>query len=297
MKKLNNTHYIGQLLAVLFAGVLLSSCQDVVELELPGDDPIIIINGRVSDQDGIFVDVLASAPYFSNEEVPPISNATVSLFENDVLVATLTESDTSAGHYTDPFVGTEGNIYNIVVNVPSSSTYFPNTSWESSKEKMYRVFPIDSFYPRYLPSNPPFQDEGLYVFLDFTEPSGKGDNYRLKLWRNDTLQGEPQDLTVFDDEFIDGLNFSDTSQFGAFQLTGSPSPEGWTYKVEISSVNLGYANYITLLRQQTLQVGSTFDPPPAPIVGNIFELGNPKNYGLGYFAASILSTDSTIVVK
>ncbi|GAB5556818.1 MAG: hypothetical protein SchgKO_10310 [Schleiferiaceae bacterium] len=295
LKYTANIARITALLAVVLTGM--TSCQDVVDLELPDDDPIIIINGRISDTKGVFIDVLASAPYFSNDSVPTINNAMVSLYQNNVLVGTVPEIPGRPGRYASPFNGTEGNTYYIRVDIPNSDPYFPGTSWESAPETMNRVFPIDSMYPKYLPADPPFQDEGYYIFMHFTETPGKGDNYRLKLWRNDSLQGRPQDLTVFDDEFIDGLSFNDSSQFGAFQLTGSPSVEGWTYRAELSSINLGYLDYITLLRQQTLQVGSTFDPPPAPIVGNIYEAGNPKNFGLGYFAVSMLSSDSTVVEK
>ncbi len=294
--------YINPKIASAFVGLAtlllgMTSCQDVVELDLPDDDPIIIINGRLSDTKGIFIDVLASAPYFSNDSVPTISNAMVSLYQDNVFLTTIPEKPGVPGRYSAPLNGMEGSTYYIRVDIPNSDPYFPGTSWESAPETMNRVFPIDSMYSKYLPANPPFQEEGYYIFMHFTETPGKGDNYRLKLWRNDSLQGRPQDLTVFDDEFIDGLSFNDSSQFGAFQLTGSPSVDGWEHKAEISSINLGYLDYITLLRQQTLQVGSTFDPPPAPIVGNIYETGNPKNFGLGYFAVSMLSSDSTVVEK
>lgn len=288
---------------ILFFAMGLTGCQDVIDLDLPDSEPLIIVNGRVSDSKPVFVEVLVSGNYFSNDSLPGISNLTVKLFENNGLVATLAESTSLPGRYFHPFTGTKGNDYHIEVEVPSNSEYFPGTIWRSGPETMNRVFPIDSLYSKKLPADPPFQKEGYYLFAHFTETPGKGDNYRLKIWRNDSLLGEPFNLSVFGDDPntggrpIDGLTFDDKSIFGPSQLTQSPSQIGWKYTVEVSSVSLRHRDYIELLRQQTAQVGSPFDPPPSPIIGNIYEKQNVNNFGLGYFTVSMLSIDSAEVLQ
>lgn len=289
--------------AVLFLAIGLTSCQDVIDLDLPDSEPLIIINGRVTDTEPVFVEVLVSGNYFTNDSLPGIPNLTVKLYENNGLVATLAESPSLPGRYFHPFTGTQGNDYHIVVEVPTSSEYFPGTNWRSAPETMNRVFPIDSLYSKKLPADPPFREEGYYLFAHFTETKGIGDNYRLKMWRNDSLLGEPFNLTVFGDDPntggrpIDGLTFDDKSLLGPSQLTQSPSQIGWKYTVEVSSVSLQHREYIELLRQQTAQVGSPFDPPPSPIVGNIYEVQNVNNFGLGYFCVSKLSIDSAEVIQ
>ena len=48
----------------------------------------------------------------------------------------------------------------------------------------------------------PFFEEGYYAYVMFTEPAGLGDNYRQRIWRNDTLWDTQFDLNFFNDEFI-----------------------------------------------------------------------------------------------
>jgi hypothetical protein len=121
----------------------------------------------------------------------------------------------------------------------------------------------------------------------FTEPAGLGDSYRQRIWRNDTLWNTQYDINVFNDEFIDGRSFDDID-LPATQI-GTVAKAGDIYKVELSSISAEGYNFLLLLQEQTVQVGSTFDPPPAPIFGNIVNADDPNRLGLGYFFASRLT--------
>jgi len=264
----------------------LIGCQDVIDLSLEEGEKRIIINGRVSDTLPVYVDIYATANYLSASTNPRISNVTVNLYENEVLVATLVENDTVAGNYIDPFIGSEGNSYFIEVIVPEGHPYFSNTRWVSAPEVMRRIVPADSSYYQYQLEKP-FFDEGYYAYVMFTEPAGLGDSYRQRIWRNDTLWNTQYDINVFNDEFIDGRSFDDID-LPATQI-GTVAKAGDIYKVELSSISAEGYNFLLLLQEQTVQVGSTFDPPPAPIFGNIVNADDPNRLGLGYFFASRLT--------
>ncbi len=279
------------LLPVAF--LALQSCQDVIDIELDEGEKRIIINGRVSDTVPVQVQIFATANYLSTEENPRISDAVVTLFEDGIAVATLLENDTIKGVYEDSFIGTEGKMYSLEVKIPAGHTYFPNTRWISTPERMSRVAPADSSYSKFVPAAP-FVEEGYYAFVMFTEPAGLGDNYRQRLWKNDTLYDTQYDLTYFNDEFIDGIAFNDID-YPAIQISGA-SKVGDVYKIELSSISAEGYRFLELLQQQTVQVGSTFDPPPAPIFGNIVNADDPNRLGLGYFFASKLSY-TTIEIK
>ncbi|MDP5015072.1 MAG: DUF4249 domain-containing protein, partial [Schleiferiaceae bacterium] len=268
-------------LFLCFAAALsLASCQDIIEVELPEGETRLIVNGRVTDRDSARVDVKWSVPYLNTDPNEPVTNALVVLIEDGVAVDTLTHR--SNGRYLSDFQGEVGRSYRVAVTVPEREGY-PSGTWTSATEALNRCNDADSIYSQYLP-RAPFQQEGRYVFIHWSEAPGRGDHYRVRVFRNDTLQNQTFDLTVFNDDFNDGFVFPTPPSIPPIQIAG-PDSVGVKYKVELGSISMGLFSYLNLLREQTLQVGGLFDPPPAPIVGNIYREGNENEYALGYFYA------------
>ncbi len=267
------------------SAIALTSCQDIIEVELPEGETRLIVNGRVADGDSARVDVKWSVPYLNTDPNEPVTNALVVLLEDEVAVDTLIHR--SNGRYLSNFQGEVGRSYRVVVTVPEREGY-PSGTWTSATEALNRCNDADSIYSQYLP-RAPFQQEGRYVFIHWSEAPGRGDHYRVRIFRNDTLQNQTFDLTVFNDDFNDGFVFPTPPSIPPIQIAG-PDSVGVKYKVELGSISMGLFSYLNLLREQTLQVGGLFDPPPAPIVGNIYREGNENEYALGYFYASAIRT-------
>jgi hypothetical protein len=267
------------------AALSLASCQDIIDVELPAGETRLIVNGRVTDRDSARVDVKWSVPYLNTEPNEPVTNALVVLFENEVAVDTLIHR--SNGRYLSDFQGEVGRSYRVAVTVPEREGY-PSGTWTSATEALNRCNDADSIYSEFLP-RAPFQREGRYVFIHWSEAPGRGDHYRVRVFRNDTLQNQTFDLTVFNDDFNDGFVFPTPPSIPPIQIAG-PDSVGVKYKVELGSISMGLYSYLNLLREQTLQVGGLFDPPPAPIVGNIYRESNENEYALGYFYASAIRT-------
>ena len=53
-----------------------------------------------------------------------------------------------------------------------------------------------------------------------------------------------------------------------------------------SSISKSYYDYLSLIQEQTLQVGGLFDAPPAFLKGNIKGLTHPEKLALGFFAVT-----------
>lgn len=282
-----------KLLAIFFVAMSLISCRDAIELDLPDNDPLLVVNGVITDTIPVQVQVLTSAPYFSGE-TPGVSDATVLVFENGIQIDSLIESDTAAGYYYGSTVGYVGGVYSIEVQIGSNNAQFESGTWVSVEEELKRCPPIDSFYSEYREGSL-FQPEGYYVAAHFHEAAGKGDYYRIRAWRNDSLLNTPFDLQYFSDEFADGLNYNN-DPLPAFTLDG-PKPVGTTYKIELGGITPEYFDFLDILRQQTAQVGGTFDPPPAAIIGNIHRKGDPSDYALGYFNATKVNYAETVIVQ
>ncbi|MEY2971685.1 MAG: DUF4249 domain-containing protein [Schleiferiaceae bacterium] len=272
--------------ALLFAAaVALSACQDIITVDLPDGETRLIVNGRVTDRDSARVDVKWSVPYLNTDPNVPVTDAQVVLLEDGVAVATLQHRGN--GRYLADFQGEVGRSYRVEVTVPEREGY-PSGTWTSAPEALNRCNEADSIYSQYLP-RAPFQQEGRYVFIHWSEAPGRGDHYRVRIFRNDTLQNQTFDLTVFNDDFNDGFVFPTPPSIPPIQIAG-PDSVGVKYKVELGSISMGLFSYLNLLREQTLQVGGLFDPPPAPIIGNIYRSGDENDYALGYFYASAIRT-------
>lgn len=275
-----------QILFLMIGSFALLSCEDVVELDVPEGPPLMVVEGRVTDSAGAYVKISTTAPYFSQAETPRISNAVVTLLENGIAVGSFTESDTLAGTYYLNYVGQIGASYQVRVDVPEGFPTFGGTSWQSFPEELRRVADIDTFYSKYVEKVPGFQD-GRYMFYHFKDPVGKGDRYRLRIWRNDSIQNQPENIRIFEDNFFDGKSFNNRpNQLPAAQIDRRSYDLGTRFKLEQGSITLEYFQYLQLVREQTSRGDGLFSPPPAPLFGNVYQVDNPNKQALGYFHAT-----------
>ena len=265
------------------------SCQDVIEIETDETTRTLNVYGVVSDSSGTLVILNITTSYFDQGVNPPINDAQIFLFEDGVSVGQLNATGAD-GRYELNYSGSVGSEYHIEILLPDS--YGLPQNWASTPEVLSRVFKPDSFSFRYLDRTtfPAAFDKGYYSLLYFKEPDGEGDNYRVRRWLNDSLF--TQEFFIFDDRNFDGAEFG--GQFPGFTVYG-PMEIGDTMSVEISSISRGYFEYLTLVNEQVFQVGGPFDPPPSPIVGNIYNTDDPSEYGYGYFSPTAQSRAQTII--
>lgn len=265
----------------------LVGCQDPIDLELPAGTKRPIVNARITDEDTVSAEVFWTASYLNQAPNEPVSDAVLVLLQDGVAVDTLRPVVAAPGRYKGSVVGTEGHSYRLRFWMPGDSK-----PWISGPELIRRCPAIDSIYSEKRPREP-FQLPGRYSLLHFTEPAGRGDQYRFKVWRNDTLENLPFNITFFDDQFNDGRSFNNL-ELPAVEFAG-PDSVGTKYRVEISSLSPGFFQFLNLLRQTTLQVGTPFDPAPSLVVGNLWREENPDEFALGYFYASGVSRASLVV--
>ena len=265
---------------LLFLGLI--SCEDVIDLDIPNQNALLVIQGEITDRDSThFVDVYFTNPYLGSDSYSLITDAEVLLYEDAVVADTFRVG--ASGRYASNFRGKLNSTYSIQVKLNDGSIY------ESIPEEISRVNPIDSIYAEFEPETP-FTDPGYVVYFDTSEPAGRGDYYRWKTYFNNRLVNDPFFIRVSDDEFVDG------NPINEFQVNFEPLPAGDTVRIEQMSISRGNFEYWSLILTQTAQVGSNFDPPPAPIRGNIVSISNPDETVLGYFSASAV-VDAEIILN
>lgn len=283
-----------KLLAFISAIVLLSACQDVIELNTETYKTTLVIDGRITDTLGTSVKLSTTANYFEQGETPSVNNATVTLYENNVPVAVLEKSTSESGLFTSPFNGEVGNTYFLLIEVANdNATGLGGTTWQTNTQMLHRTFAFDSLSIKYLDENttPLSINAGQFVLGYFTEPQGVGDFYRLRYWKNDSFI--TQSLDILTDEFSDGVSFG-TYPIPPYVVYGAIDEDKDSITIEVSSISEDYYDYLTLLREQIFQVSSPFSAPPALIQGNVYNANNPQEFGFGYFEASALSRSSIV---
>lgn len=261
--------------------LFLSSCQDVIDLEVPDGDIQLVVDGWLTDQVGEKQVLLTTtANYFNNSETPIVENAMVVLFDENGAIDTLSEPN--PGVYTTEYIGQIGKIYHIYIRTVSGEEY------ESNPETLRYVSPIDAIQAEFREETT-FEDEGYYVTIDTEEPSGIGDHYRWKQYVGGELLNEPGDLLFASDEFVDGNPIID------FDVTTTPLEFGDTYRIEQLSISKAAYNFFTQLQTQTEFVGSLFDSPPAALQGNIIPVGQTDKKALGFFGVSAVSSKEKFI--
>ncbi|MBK7871277.1 MAG: DUF4249 domain-containing protein [Saprospiraceae bacterium] len=270
------------ILLISLLALFITSCQDVVNLDLPEGDVLLVVDGWITNQEGEKRVLLTNtANYFDNKETPKVSGALVILYNETGVVDTLNEKE--AGVYITEHVGKIGSTYHIYIKTKEGEEY------ESQPELLQFVPEIDSIYAEFKEESI-FEDEGYYVKIDTYEPQGVGNYYRWRQFVNNEYKSEPFDLLYASDEFVDG------NPIIGYELNFDPLEIGDHYRVQQMSISRAAYDFLFLLEQQTAFVGSLFDTPPATIKGNIFRVDEPKVKVLGFFGASAVA-EATIVIE
>ncbi|GAB3828473.1 DUF4249 domain-containing protein [Hymenobacter jeollabukensis] len=258
-------------LTLLAAGLgLLSSCTDVVDVDLPEPEPQLAVEGNITDQPGPYtIRLTKTGPYFKDQEPPAVRGAELVLSDNDGVTETLRE--TAPGVYqTRQLQGKIGNHYLLSIRAEGQQ-------YRAATE-IKRVPVIDGLTQQ-LKQNEPGWDDGIYAFYNGPELPGVGDYYRFKIWLNGELQNDPGDLVVRDDALVDGR------YIGGIELNEDPLQPGDSVRVQLLSLPQDYYYFLNEMFTQINNVG-LFSSPPANVRSNVVNVDPNGPRAVGYFAGT-----------
>ncbi|HEY6952898.1 MAG TPA: DUF4249 domain-containing protein [Bacteroidota bacterium] len=281
MKKawLNNRillHQCAVLLIVLMTGIIVSSCEKVVSIDLNKANPHIVIEGIVTDQpnpDSVFLS--KSGNYFEPLYFPPVQNSLVIISDNLGNIDTLKE--TLPGKYHSSVIqGVPGRTYALKV--------FAEGNEYDAVSSMPRKVLIDSLYTT--PLRAFDGDKGYNIYVVFRDPPEPGNYYRINLHLNrplppDSITGERYHL--YDDKLSNGNEVTVRLRAGRSIVAGD------TLTVELLSIDQAAYDYF-----RTVNDILTSDRAPtalAPTNPNT----NLSNGSLGYFAAYTIDSKKIIL--
>jgi hypothetical protein len=164
----------------------------------------------------------------------------------------------------------------------------------SQAEPLLEVPMIDSVYysldfSRLDQNDNPF----LEGYIQFNDPSE--DNYYLIYQQEVLTDGKVFETTrdPISDKYFNGKT-------AKVHVLGPFNPDvravSTLQRFQILSLSKDAYNFWSLVDLQTQEIGSPYDPPPTPIIGNIRNVNDGKDYALGYFGASSVD-EAEILVK
>lgn len=258
-----------KLFAIILCLGSLTSCEDVIDVELNDAPPRLVIEASISkgfhDDSVARVFLSTTIPFFDNG-VTKVNDALVTITRSDGVVYEL--ENTSDGFFGYNNLNPEPNL-DYTLNVIYQNEVYAAT------EKLNTVAPLEFVEQR---NDGGFTGEDIDLKAYFTDPAGEKNYYFFE-----GLSARGDVLDVYDDEFFNG-----NTMFGYYVVEDlAPGDDVYFY---LHGANEAFYNYMFILLQQTSNQGSgPFETQPATVRGNIINETNPEDFPLGYFRISEVS--------
>lgn len=256
---------------ILLFSIAVFSCEKVIEVDLNDAKPTIVIEGNLTRSPGLSEVVISkTANYFGNSDIEMVSNASV-IIENDLgaqFILTEEEKGIYKSHDIYPQIG---RTYTLTVEVDGKEY--------KAFSKLNPPVEIDSI-DYYFEEGFAFIREGYYLKVYFSDPPGKGNYYRLKVYKNGNYENNMENFVIFDDRINDGQHLEVTVVQRVFKV-------GHTAKIELISLDKGAYEYFRSFQDLiTTNPGSAAPANPT---------SNFTNGALGYFSAWSSNSISTSI--
>ncbi|MEM8509641.1 MAG: DUF4249 domain-containing protein [Bacteroidota bacterium] len=270
---------------VIFILSLLTSCTDVVDVEVQNGPERLVVEASLNWEKGTSgnaqtIRLRRSTQFFDTNTVTDVTGASV-MVTNDTSGVSVIFTDQNNGAYsTNSFLPVLGQSYTLRIEY--------NGEVYTAKETMTAVTDItDVFQDR----EDGFDDEALEVHLVFTDPPGEENQYLFRFQREGDLL---PDLEAAEDEFVDGNEIDWWYEIDDDDDL-EPFAPGDVINIEMFGISRPYYDYIKILIDQLGGVG-LFDAIPVAVRGNCINTTNPENYAFGYFRLTqVVRTQYTFV--
>ncbi len=246
--------------------VMISSCEKIIDLELPEAEKLYVIEALLSDA-GCRVNLSRTLDLSDSNHYDIVSGANITIAEDGRTPVRLTQ--VNGGYYRAGIIGRSGRSYTLRVEV--NGNIFTTTSQVPEKVA------VDSFY---ISERLFFGRTRKVAMLEFQDPPGLGNVYRFIQYVNTK---KDNNIYITNDHLIDGRKT--VYEMLVFEDEKEPLKAGDQLSVELLTITPFMYNYWYSLDQGAL--GQTQVASPANPV-NPFQKG-----AVGYFSTHTLSSRST----
>jgi hypothetical protein len=272
--------------ALIFLLLPLWGCEDVVEVDLPESQNLIVVEGWISnDEKRQELKITRSIPFSSTQSDNGIDDASVTLQSNIGESFAFDHIDSGLYASRTEFSARELRSYTLDIVLVEGDTI--KSLFESFKP-VTEI--IDSQLLSFLendPDNPSEQIRVFYPKIIAEDSAGFPNFYRWRFFRNGELYTDPESITIQDDRFFDGNAIPNT-----FDKFGYSS--GDTIVVELQSISKNAFEYLFLLKSQVTTLGTSSGTTPSIINGNMVNISTPGVPILGFLGVISVDRDTLI---
>jgi hypothetical protein len=259
---------------ILFSLILaLSSCEDVIELDLNTGQEKYVIEAVLTDQEnGARVLISKTKSYASSNDFIGVSGAVVEITDQQGTVTRINES-ADKGIYTHATLkGVPSQSYQLKITIG------PQTF--SSTCLMPAVVPLQDVYPYELSL---FDGPRLFTHVKYTDPLGIKNFYRFVEYKNGVYT---KSIMASNDEFTDGREVNQT--IFPYEFTDeSKLKKGDKVKLDFLTIDEPVYKYWFSV-DNGAQGGGDSASPANPVT-------NIKGGALGYFSAHTIQSKEYVV--
>ncbi|MFL5738940.1 MAG: DUF4249 domain-containing protein [Flavisolibacter sp.] len=298
-----------------FLSLLLTNCRDPYDIPInPSDKSLLVVEGVLNSGTGATRIILSKSSTNNQPYTPqPELDAKLVVEGKDNSIQSLTE--TGGGIYGSSQLTLQPDMeYRLKIITINGKAY------ASDYVKVLNTPPIDSVSWKK-------ENDGITIYVNTHDPSSDAGYYQWdyeETWEHHATyhanyKWNPSSQTIVpmlpgEDFFYcwssnnsKNLLLGSSSQFQTDMIHEMPMtfiPEGsekmnTRYSILVHQRRLdktGY-EYLQLMKKNTEQLGSIFDPQPSELRGNIHCLSNPEESVIGYLTASSLSEQRIFITS
>ena len=268
---------IKKLILAIMIGLAVASCTERFEVELDESYTRLVVDGQITDDGSTRHSVTLSktTSYFYNQPPPPVTNASVTVTDDEGVVSTLSEEEPGVYFLPDGFMAEIGRRYTLDIlldeEIDGKKRYTATSGTPNINDTVY----IGLEY------QPDWGDEGYVIVTCYYWDTPEANWYMFNIYKNDTLLTDTlTNKQVVDDRFYNG---SFTNGIGVGYLNQSKKREkvrpGDVITFQACSITEEYANFIWAVQEEVGFSTPLFSGPPANVNGNV------SGGAVGYFAS------------
>lgn len=259
---------------VLFVSVFITSCEEVVDVDLDTAPPKLVIEASINWEKGTTgkqqtVKLSTTTGYFENV-IPTISDAVIYIKNSQNVQFNFTEIQNTGRYVCNTFVPKIDETYTLTV-ISGGNTY-------TASETLKPVAPITRIDQN---NEGGFTGEDIEIRAYYNDPPDINNFYLYKYVYSNKVTSK---FYVDEDKFFQGNEFFSVSDDDELK-------PGDVIEITHFGISKQYYNYMNILVSIAgTNVGGPFQSPPATVKGNIINTTEKANYPLGYFSLSECQT-------
>lgn len=270
MKSTTNILKQSFLFLALALSFLVSSCEDVIAVDLDEADPKLVIEAAINWQKGTSGNTqkikLTTTTGFYSAQIPKVSGANVTIRNSQNTVFVFNEVGTTGEYVCSNFAPVINETYTLTI-ISNGNTY-------TATETLKAVAPISRLEQN---DQGGFTGNEKEIKTYYLDPAGEPNYY---LYKYSYSNQRKSDFYVDRDEFFDGNEFFSISQNDELKKDDN-------IEVTHYGISRAYYNYMSVLVSIAGNSGGgPFQSPPATVRGNIVNTTAPENFPLGFFSLS-----------